>query len=124
MKTNKYKAFSSTLKGLSAKYSEKNVARGLGPVPAGTGPGHSPTLLPDDDGLAEILPGPTHQCFQREPRGPPWWVCAEKAPEDDGTHTGALPTPSQKTSSRMFPALALLCASDQQLFTCDMKLLK
>lgn len=75
MKTNKYKAFPSTLKRFIAKYSENNLARGLGPVPDGTGLGHSfPYCSQMTKVWLRILPGPAHHRSQRELQGSTWCV--------------------------------------------------
>ena len=105
MKANKYKAFSSTLKGFSAEYSEKNVARGLGPVPDGTGLGHSPILLPDDEGLAEDSARTHASVFL--PRGScrvqsDW--CVLRKPLRKQGPTQALLVSTQKPRSQMFSA--------------------
>lgn len=105
-------AFTSTLKRFSAKHSGTNVARGLRPVPDGAGLGHSfPYCSRMMKVWLNILPGPTHQCSQRELEGPAWYMLGSPWERWD-PRGGTVPMLSQQMSSWKLPAISIaLCFS-------------
>ena len=109
---NWYKVFTGTLKRFSAKHSETDVARGLRPAPDGTGLGHSfPYCSQVMKVWLNILPGPTHQCSQRELQGPAWYMLESPWERWDPCR-GAVPMLFQKMSSWKLPAVSIaLCLS-------------
>lgn len=127
MKTNKYKAFPRTLERFSAKYSENNVARGLGLVPDATGLGHSfPYCSQMTRVWLKILPGPATSPFPEGVTGSSL-MCAEKAPGKDRIHKGiadALPENKFRNVPSSKHCFVCISPSDQQLFICDIKLFK